>query len=860
MISYWCKYNEKIISDFVKLQAQLNYALKRLDKRVNMIRLKDYICKDTAIIILALCLSGCASSSFKKADDSLFPGKYADFVLLPNGWKLTPAGNQINIGELPLNSIVTKNENYLITSNSGAGENSLSVVSLQEEKEVQRIKIDKTWRGLAFNKDESKLFVSGGNNNLIYIYDFKNGLLSLSDSLIAGKKYPKEKISITGVDFWDKKNYLLAVSKESNTLYVFNVESKQLVKELKMPGECFDIKINHAKTLAYVSIWGKASVAEINLNDISIANIIKTGDHPCEMLISKDDSRLYTANANNNSVSVIDLESKKEIEKLNSALTADAPYGSTPNAICLNKDELVLFIANADNNYLAVFDVSKKSESKSLGFIPVGWYPVSVKYLSSKDEIVVSNGKGTSSSPNPDGPNPLKKKSRKYEQYIGSLFKGAVSVIPMPDEKQLSVLSERVYLNTPYASNEKKTENTQSAISAVHNSKASDKIKYVFYIIKENRTYDQVYGDMVKGNGDSSLCIFGENITPNQHNIANTYALFDNYYADAEVSADGHNWSTAAYATDYVEKNWPVLYGGRGGSYDFEGGVPIATPSSGYIWDAALKKELRVRIYGEFVEKTKSAEKPYQARDEYMRKYTSSTYPGFDLAISDVVRYEKWNEEFSEFEKKDSLPHLSVMRLPNNHTAGTQAGSLTPLAFAAQNDYALGLIVERISKSKFWKECAIFVLEDDAQNGSDHVDAHRSCFLAISPYIKKNSVDHTLYSTSSVLKTIELILGLPPMTQFDLSAKPVLFPFSDNADLQEYHTIHPKIDIEEKNTADAYGAKRCSEFNLAVEDAIPDIEFNEIIWKSVKGKNSEMPAPVKSAFVKPSSKKIDDDD
>lgn len=814
------------------------------------------------VIVSSLTMfKGCSAVTNRNASAaSLFPGKYNDYVLLPNGWKLTPVGKQIGIGELPLNSIVTKNEKYLITSNSGAKENSLSVIEISKEIESQRIKIDKTWRGLSFNSDESKLFVSGGYNNSIYIFDFVDGKLSLNDSLVIALKYPKGKISVTGVAFIKQNNQLLAVSKESNTLYVFSLETKKIIKEVKMDGECFDIILNNSKKTAYVSVWGKALIEEINLNDFTITNKIKVGDHPCEIVISGNDERLFVANANNNTVSVVDLKSKKETEKLNSALSANAPYGSTPNAICLNEDESVLYIANADNNYLAVFDVSKPNGAKSLGFIPVGWYPTSVKYLSNTKKLIVANAKGITSLPNPKGPRPASGEESKYDEYIGHLFKGTVSISDVPAKEQLAQLSDKVYSNTPYIAKDRKIENMQNIISPEHNGKGSEKIKYVFYIIKENRTYDQVYGDISKGNGDTSLCLFGQNVTPNQHFIAENYALFDNYYADAEVSADGHNWSTAAYATDYVEKNWPVLYGGRGGSYDFEGGVPIAMPSSGYIWDAVLKKGLIPRNYGEFVELTKDEKNPYQARDEYMRPYTSTTYPGFDMAISDVERFRKFEEELRGFEKNNSLPNLNVIRLPNNHTSGSRKGIQTPRAFIAQNDYALGLMVERLSKSKFWKETAIFVLEDDAQNGADHVDAHRSCLLVISPYIKKNSVDHNLYSTSSVLKTMELILGLPPMTQFDLSASPILTPFTDEPDYSQYKAIAPKIDIEEKNLADAYGSQRCEEFDLAREDAIPDIEFNEIIWKTVKGKDSEMPAPVKSAFVKIVTSGDDDDD
>ena len=260
-------------------------------------------------------------------------------------------------------------------------------------------------------------------------------------------------------------------------------------------------------------------------------------------------------------------------------------------------------------------------------------------------------------------------------------------------------------------------------------------------------------------------------------------------------------------------------------------------------------KLLSIRNYGEFVQVADSNKHTYMSKEEDLNKYTCPDYPGFDLNISDLYRYKIWEKEFNEFTSNNSLPAFNLIRLPNDHTMGTAKGSLTPQAYVAQNDFALGLMVDKISKSEFWKTSIIFVLEDDAQNGSDHVDAHRSTLLIISPYIKRNFVDHDMYSTSSVLKTIELILGLNPMTQFDLSANPILAPITSQPDYGTYNSIKPLINIENKNSDEAYGSKRSNEFDFTREDDIPDVELNEIIWKSIKGKNSKMPAPVRSAFV-----------
>jgi DNA-binding beta-propeller fold protein YncE len=709
------------------------------------------------------------SYAYIYSQDNALPGKYKNFTLLHNGWRLTPAGKQIATGPLPLNIAVTKNGRYAVTTNSGMGENSLSVLDLKNVKEFQRVILTNAWYGLVFNDNDSKLFVSGGNNNLIYVYNFNLGKLELNDSIIIGERFPKENISITGIDFVRGKNYLLAVSKESKSLYLCDANSKKVEKIIKLDGECYDVKANFSGTFAYVSIWGKSEIEEINLYDFTVTSKIKTGDHPCQIIIKSDNSRLFVADANNNTTSVIDLRLKKEVEKLNSSLTADAPPGSTPNALCFNKDESVLMVANANNNCIALFDITKKNNSKSLGFIPVGWYPTAVRFIPQSKEILAANGKGLSSLPN----------SNKH--YIGTLFQGTVSIIKFPSKKNLAKFSEQVYSNTPYVSKDKNLAVIQKVVPDKHNLIRSDKIKHVFYIIKENRTYDQVFGDLAEGNGDSTLCLFPRKITPNQHKLSKEFTLYDNFYDDAEVSASGHNWSTAAYATDYVEKLYPNNYSRRGQQYNFEGGSPIDAPSSGYIWNNVVNHHLSMRNYGEFTEEVSSNNTTrYVGADADLDVFTSHIFPGWDLDISDVFRYEQWEKEFDAYTAGDSLPDFSIMRLPNDHTAGTKKGALAPQAYVAGNDYAVGLVVQKISGSKYWKNSIIFILEDDAQNGFDHVDAHRSTLLVISPYIKRHFVDHSMYSTSSVLKTIELILGLPPMTQFDLSANPILYSITDS--------------------------------------------------------------------------------
>ncbi|MCX6143596.1 MAG: bifunctional YncE family protein/alkaline phosphatase family protein, partial [Ignavibacteriales bacterium] len=568
-----------------------------------------------------------------------------------------------------------------------------------------------------------------------------------------------------------------------------------------------------------------------------------SGDHPNEITISRDTRFAYVSCANDNTVSVIDLQKKKAIASVSTAIHPDAPEGSTTNSVCLTPDQKTVLAANADNNSLTVVDIGDPMHPRPVGFIPVGWYPTKVMMLKDKT-VLVLNGKGARSLANP------------LKQYIGSLFDGMLSIFKLPTEKELLDYSQQVFRNTPYKQ--------ASLLKADYNGESSvpqkvgqpSPIKHILYIIKENRTYDQVFGDMPEGNGDTSLCLFGEMVSPNHHKLTREFTLFDNFYVNAEVSADGHNWSMGAYATDYIEKTWPTQYGGRGGPYDFEGTEPTGRPKAGYLWTTCVKKGVSFRMYGEFIDVATPEGVPAKPRDPGIGKNFSSTYRGWDLEYSDVDRFKAWEKEFSDFEKNGKLPILCIMHLPNDHTAGTHKGAITPKAYVAQNDYALGLIVERYSKSPYWKESAIFVVEDDAQNGPDHVDAHRSVGMVISPYIKKHTVNHTLYSTASMLRTIELILGLPPMSQYDAGAMPMFDAFAPKPNLTPYVAEKPRIDLNEKNKAGSVGQNLMEKFNLKREDAIPDRAFNEIIWQAVKG--TPMPAPRYSIFSRASGAEEDD--
>jgi YVTN family beta-propeller protein len=634
------------------------------------------------------------------------------------------------------------------------------------------------------------------------------------------------------------------------------------LQELKLEDAAYTCMLSSNKKELYISVWGAKKVVIYNIASQKITTEINVGENPNELLLSKNGKFLFVANAGDNSVSVIDIKEKKEIEVLNAALYPNAPTGSATNGIALSEDEKTLYIANADNNCLAVFDCSNPGNSTSKGFIPTGWYPTNVKVIGKK--IFVSNGKGFSSFSNVKGPNPTKKtqkvnyqmgeveKNESKTEYIGGLMKGTMSIIDEPNAIQLANYSKTVYTNTPYTKESETTSKGEAGNPIPMKVGDASPIKYVFYIVKENRTYDQVLGDVKEGNGDTSLVLFGEKYTPNQHKLTKEFVLLDNFYVDGEVSADGHNWSLAANANDYLEKTWPTNYGGRGGKYDAEGNRNIASPDRGFIWDYCKRANISYRTYGEFAD-------DYKANIPILENHFCPYYTSWDEKVRDTTRFNQWRKEFDSLYAAGAVPQFNSLRFINDHTEGLSLGRPTPFVHVADNDWAVGMFVEYLSHHPIWKETAIFILEDDAQNGPDHVDAHRSTAYVAGGFVKRNFVDHTMYSTSGMLRTIELILGLPPMSQYDAAAEPMWRCFSSTYNAMPFTSVAANIDLNEKNVKNNASAKLSATFDFSKEDRVPDLVFSNVIWKAVKGEQSVMPAPVRSAFLKQNKKEKDDD-
>ncbi len=819
------------------------------------------------VVVASLILLGSASLHGIGADpttDNSRPAKHIALpgvqkggaILLPNQWSLRPAGKQIAVGDFPVNLALHPSGQWLAVLHAGYGTHEIMIVNVKRQKVASRVVLDQTFYGLCFAPDGKTLFASGAEFEVVHAYDFADGLLARHRELRVAPV--NQKFIPGGLAVDPNRRLLIAAGTWGGGVCLVPLDAPEKRTTIALGKDSFPYAcaVDAAARRLYVSLWNKAALAVIDLEDNKVLGTWPTEAHPTEIALAPGGKTLFVACANSTKVSVLDTATGKALETITCALYPTAPSGNTPNSLCLTPDGQVLCVANADANNVAVFNVSTPGHAKPLGFIPVGWYPTSVRYNPADKRLYVANGKGTTPLANPQGPNPNLRSGKTVREYIAGLLRGTLSVIDFPTPNQMQKLTQEAYACSPLRRDAGVTAEPTPDNPIPRKVGETSPIKHCIYIIKENRTYDQVFGDVKKGNGDPHLCIFPEKVTPNHHKLVREFVLLDNFYVDGEVSADGHQWSMAAYATDYVEKLWPLTYRGsplrKLSAYPSEGHFDsMERPAGGYLWDRCAEAGISYRSYGEWVRNGKTHKDPAKANVKALEGHIDPWFWGFDLDYPDQKRADRFIEELKRFEKEGEMPRLTILRLPNDHTSGTRVGKPTPTAYLADNDLALGRVVEAVSRSKFWKDTAIFVVEDDAQNGSDHVDAHRTVALVISPYVRRGSVDSSLYSTSSMLRTMELILGLKPMSQFDAAARPMYASFQVKPDLRPYEHLAAGVDLGTKNTAQAWGAKLSEQFDLTKEDAVDDLLLNEVIWRSVRGPNAPMPAPVRAAFVVP---------
>ena len=762
-------------------------------------------------------------------------------VVLPNGWKLSPAGRHTKLpGDMPMRMLFAPGSKELLVSTGGFNEHGISILDAATGHLRHNVQVPRTFVGMCLDHAGKTVYLSGGQTQNVRDDNFGPPIRRFAFQ--GGKLSEQHPIEIEGLDrkkafigglAMSRDGVLFAANLNEDLVYRLDPATGKVTASAKVGYRPCAIALSaDEKTLA-VANWGGESVSLLDPATLKERwPRVQTASHPSDLLWLTD-GRLFVTNAGTNTVSVIDSPAKdaapKVTEVIRTSLQPNAPIGSTPIALAAAGDRL--YIANADNNNVAVVEIEERGDSRVIGFIPTGWYPSALAASQDGKRLFIGTAKGMHF-----GPNAPKK------QFIADMLTGHVSLVDAPDEKALSGYTRQVLQNTPAGKN---PEELTPAERKVYD-ETFGKIKYVLYIIKENRTYDQVFGDIKEGNGDPRLCMFGQKITPNQHKMAREWVLLDNIYCNGEVSQDGHVWCDGAYASDFTTKAWENRYSRRGQP---DADDRLSRSPGGYIWDMVIARGMGFRTYGERESFVSSPETAPQVKDDKMRKEWISAEWSAALAKNtrDYERAEIFIKDLREAEKTGDCPALITMALPENHTHALTPGAHTPEACVGSNDLALGRIVEAVTHSRYWPQTAIFVIEDDAQNGHDHVDAHRTVGLVISPYTKRRVVDSTMYTTASMLRTMELMLKLPPMTQYDAGATPMINSFMPEPDLRPYKSVPVTIDLQARNPAKGPGAKASLELDFSEIDAAnaESGKFNTILWNHFKPGEPE-PPPVRS--------------
>lgn len=823
---------------------------------------------------------------------------------LVTGKAITPLGKHTFVGSFPANMLITPDGRFVVVTNTGFRQ-ALSVLDGRDGRLISQIAVNDTrngkkqglYWGIAFapNTNGRMLWASRGAEDRLVAYRIaEDGAISEAGTDLADP--PKDPrwpnlpagvaVSADGAAVYAAANNTSRSTDLKGALTIWNAADGKVRARVPLPGFSFGVAAittgPNADRKVYVSSERDGVVSVVDPQAARWVQDVRTGASPTALLLDRAQQRLFVSNSGSDTISILDTRTDRVVRTV--LLRPDGARGlpgATPLGLALSPDEKRLYVALADMNAVAVLSLP---DARLRGYLPVGWYPTSLVVSADGRRLLVANAKGVAVR-NPNG-----RDVGKNGRYIENIIDGCISTIPTPSDADLARHTRQVIANNRLPA----TPSDAARALLPHTG-----IQHIIYVIKENRTYDQVLGDLPQGNGDPTLCLFPRSVTPNQHALAERFVLLDNWYCCAEVSADGWNWSTSGMANEYVARNAPYNYSGRGRVYDYEGqnnDVPVdiegyndvARAPGGYIWDLCIRHGVSVRNYGFFVD---FDETPPRGKEGLVQK-TARVVPNkkplanrtdldfrlFDMDYADsdawalhgvtfkghrkefgahrsTSRFQEWKREFDAFVKAGRMPAFSMVRFCNDHTAGTSTDKPTPRAYVADNDYAVGQLVDAVSHSPFWKSTAIFLVEDDAQNGNDHVDAHRSTAYVISPYVPRGTVDSRFYNTDSTLRTMELLLGLPPMCQYDAVAPPIDCFVDQPVNAEPYSAILPTRDVlAEVNTKTAYKASVSDHLNFKDPDAAPDDLLTDIIWHAVRGKDVAMP-PVRrglSAAPRPS--------
>jgi YVTN family beta-propeller protein len=757
-----------------------------------------------------------------------------------------------------------------------------------------------SYTGLVFSPDGSRIYLSNVNGSIKVFAVSEHGIVTPSHSIpLPPADAPRRTNEIpAGLALSPDGQTLYVCGNLSNRLLIINTQTNAVIRKFDTGVAPFDVRLVNGKV--YVSNWGgrrplpgdltgpagRGTVVKVdpvkhiaNEGSVSVIDLasgttkeILVQLHSSALTVSPDSRYVVCANAASDNLSVIDTQSETVVETIWVKSSPADLFGASPNALCFSPDGKHLYAANGTQNAIAVVNFDPKDqESSLLGLIPVGWFPGAIVFDTQQRMLLVANIKGLPVDPKQD-------RATGGQGFNTHHYHGSVSLVPVPTGKELKSLTEAVYANYHHERISRSLEKprpNQPPRPVPERIGEPSIFKHVVYVIKENRTYDQVLGDIPEGNGNPSLCLFGKQVTPNQHKMVREFVLLDNTYCCGILSADGHQWSTTAFGTDYLERSfagWPRSYPDGMGPDDADA---LAYAPSGFIWDNALRHGVSIWNFGEFAQpecRWKDSERKGRPEwkdywEEYLhgcgdviigseptietiRPFTPTDTVGWIMEVPDVWRARYITEQIAAWEHEGQMPQLILICLPIDHTSGTRAGSPTPAACVADNDLAFGRIVEAFSRSRFWKETVIFGIEDDPQNGFDHVSGYRTTAYCVSPYTKRAAVVHTQYNTTSLLRTIEQILGLPPMNQFDAAATPMFDCFTQKPDFAPFEAVSNQIPLDQmnpdsKDIADALlrrNARISARLNFRQIDACPEDTLNRILWHAVNGSASPYPS------------------
>jgi DNA-binding beta-propeller fold protein YncE len=739
---------------------------------------------------------------------------------LPTGVRLDPAGEAVDLGSLPMSLVLAPERGKAVVVLSGWREQGVQVVDLKTRKVTQKLLQDGAFYGAAFSPDGHRLCVSGGNTDMLFVYLWKDGAATIENKFELAKAKTADGTGTSypaGLAFSPNGKFVYVAEDVGDRLAVVNAATGEITQRFSTDHYPYGIALT-ADGQVFVSAWGGSTVSQFRIvADGSLAYLgrIEVGRHPSALAVKG--TRLYVTLAGSDRVAVVDTRLRRVARYLHDAAPGAPPEGSTPNAVALTSDAKRMLVAEADNNAVAVFDVAT---GKLLGRVPTDWYPTAV--AEDNGELLVLSGKGHGTHANPDGPVPLTNwPNEKPTAYTLGQLNGSLRVLPSAmTETQLAAFTERVA-----AAN-----NWQQRLAA----RRYPPFRHVVYIIKENRTYDQVLGDLKEGDGDASLLFFPDiTITPNHHALARHFGLFDRFFVNAEVSSQGHIWSTAAYVTNYGEKVVPSGYAGKRADMD---GEESDEPERGFLWTLATRDGITFRDYGEMVKGNPG----WPVTQHDLGADVNPDYVPMDLVTQDQKRADVWIAELQRYVRDRNMPQLEVMWLPMDHLAAGRPGKCTPRACMADNDLALGRIVQALSHSPYWKDTVIFVVEDDAQAGPDHTDSHRAPFYAISAYNRSGTV-HRFINTTDVVAAIEDILGMGRLSKFDYFSRSLADIFAPAPDPTPYDPIVPTQDLSEKNPQNTAAARMSEGLDLSAPDRVDDQLYNRILWLMLKG---DIPPPV----------------